>query len=117
MVRPEYTIDQCKDAAVMAGLTEPDGEEFFYHYDTQGWVLGNGQPIVRLGSALVRWKNQSAKKKKEKKIKMFPIMGKSCNKQLEDKITICRMPAVYVNEYGSHRCLEHAPENIREKYC
>ena len=28
------------------------GERFFYHYDAQGWVLGNGRPIQDWRSAL-----------------------------------------------------------------
>ncbi len=108
----EPTIDQCKDAAIMAGLTEADGEEFFYHYAAQGWVFGNGQPVKNISFALCKWKIRS-KKKEGKKEKLYHIRGKFCCKRG------CNMPAVYksIAGYEDHYCLTHAPAKIREKYC
>ena len=50
----------------------------------------------------------------DKKTKLYPIKGKSCGKQG------CSMPAVHKNingTYDSYRCLEHAPQKVREMYC
>ena len=105
-----YTLDNCKDAAVMGGLTEPDGEEFYNHYAAQGWLLGNGLPITNLQCALVRWRNNGKKKKVAKaKINLFPISGKNCN---------CGMPAVYKagGDYDNYYCLACAPQKIRDTY-
>jgi hypothetical protein len=62
----KYTLKECIDCAVISGLTEEQGEEFFNHYNGQGWLFGNQVPVTNLRSALARWKrNQHKHKKKE----------------------------------------------------
>ena len=50
------TLEQVKDAALLVGLSDEQAEQFFHHYNKQGWVLGNGQKITNLHSALNNWK-------------------------------------------------------------
>ena len=107
----EPTLDDCKNTALMGGLTDADGEEFFYHYAAQGWVFGNGQPVKNIAFALARWRINKKKRKVEdkKKTKLYPIKGKNC---------ACGIPAV-INVGGTYDrfiCLECAPAKIREKY-
>lgn len=52
-----YTEQQCKDVAVIVGLTEDDGTACFHYYNSQRWVKANGQPVGDLKSLLVNWKN------------------------------------------------------------
>jgi hypothetical protein len=54
-----YTIKQVQDAAYPVGVSDKQAQEFFDHYDSQGWVKGNGQKITNLRSALSSWKNKS----------------------------------------------------------
>ena len=56
-----FTIEHVKDAAITVGLTKEQAARFFHHYKSQGWLLGNGQPITDLASALVRWRNNEHK--------------------------------------------------------
>ncbi len=110
----EPTLDDCKNTALMGGLTDADGEEFFYHYAAQGWVFGNGQPVKNIAFALARWRINKKKRKVEdkKKTKLYPIKGKFCHKRGYG------MPAVWRSggDYPHHACLDHAPAKIREKY-
>jgi len=41
------------------GIDPDAAEEFFYHYDSQGWRRGSGQEISNIGSALKFWVKQS----------------------------------------------------------
>jgi len=58
-IRP--TLDNVKDKALLAGLTDQQAEQFYHHYNSQGWLKANGQPITDLVSALVRWKQNGFK--------------------------------------------------------
>lgn len=56
-VSVDWKLDDCRDAAVMVGMTEDAGERFFHHYVAQGWKWGNGELMTPpLQSALLRWK-------------------------------------------------------------
>jgi hypothetical protein len=54
-------LKEVEDAASRVGITEQDARQFFNHYNSQGWRLGNGRPITNLNSALMRWKNNPNK--------------------------------------------------------
>lgn len=56
-----YTLQQCLDIGIQAGVPEKRSKEFFNHYEAQGWVFGNGLPIVNLGAALAKWRNNQFK--------------------------------------------------------
>ena len=108
-----YTLDQCKQTATLVGMKESDGEDFYVQYASQDWKWGNGQPITQLPVALMRWKRNGLKMKKEdKKQKLFPIKGRICCK------TGCQLPAVYgpVGDYDNYYCENHMPQSVREKY-
>lgn len=51
-----WTLAECVAAAEAIGMPKAMVEAFFHHYNGQGWVKGNGQAIIRLGSALAQWK-------------------------------------------------------------
>lgn len=108
-----YTKQQIIDSAFTAGIAEDKALEFFYYYDAQGWVFGNGLPIVNLGSALVRWRNNQYRFDRKTKTKLFPIAGKTCS------MPRCKMPAVYKDtsgQYDSYKCRNHLPVSVREEY-
>jgi len=50
-----YTIEQVKNAAFLAGVTEQEAEQFYHHFNAQGWVRANGQAIHDLPSAIAYW--------------------------------------------------------------
>jgi len=52
-----YTLQQVLDAAPLVGVDEEKATNFYHHYNGQGWLFGNGQPITNLNSALNKWKN------------------------------------------------------------
>lgn len=56
-VSGKFTIDECRGKSLLVGITEQQAESFFHHYNAQGWISGNGVPIVDLASAMVKWKN------------------------------------------------------------
>jgi hypothetical protein len=64
-----FTLQAVKDAAYLAGITDEKAEQFFHHYNAQGWRLGNGQPITDLPSAIARWRNNGYKYDKPAKAK------------------------------------------------
>lgn len=110
----KFTKNQCIDTGITIGILEQQSEEFHIHYAGQGWVFGNGQPIVDLRAAMVRWRNNQYKfEKKGSKSKLFPIKGKICSKPG------CGMPAVYKDSsgtYDNYKCQEHMPDKVKEKY-
>jgi len=57
----QFTEKETMDAAFIVGMTEGDAEEFFNHYNAQGWVRGNGLPITNLVSAIKIWRNNMHK--------------------------------------------------------
>jgi hypothetical protein len=52
----QFTLEQCKAAALTIAMLPDMIQDFFDHYNRQGWVLANGRPIVNLASALAKWK-------------------------------------------------------------
>jgi hypothetical protein len=52
-----YTIEQVRNEFFKQGLTDSDAEKFFNHYESQGWVKGNGLPILKLAAQVTNWKN------------------------------------------------------------
>jgi len=56
-----YSEQECKDMGLLIGMSEGESTEFFLKYGTQGWLLGNGLPIVDLNLAMRQWKVRNQK--------------------------------------------------------
>lgn len=116
MTFKEPTLQEAKDAAFRVGIPDDKAEQFYHHYNAQGWLRANGLPVTNLESILVCWRNNQYKfeDKAKKKIGLFPIGGgRICNKKH------CKMPAVYKDTsgaYDSFYCEEHMPEQVKAKY-
>jgi len=52
----KYTLEQCKNAAFQNGLTDEDAEQYFNHFNSQGWKKRNDQPITNLQSHMAIWR-------------------------------------------------------------
>ncbi len=53
-----FTLKEVEDKAFICGVSQKDAEDFYHHYNSQGWLKGNGNPITNLRSQLIRWKRQ-----------------------------------------------------------
>lgn len=63
----EYERDEVVSICQMIGLTENEANAMFDHYNSQGWIRGNGQAVTNIHSLAARWKiNQQSNSKKEK---------------------------------------------------
>ena len=52
----QFTEQDCIDTGNIIGLTTRDSIEFYCQYGSQGWLKGNGMPIVDLSLAMRQWK-------------------------------------------------------------
>jgi len=52
----EYTIEQVNNEFFKQGLTDADAEKFFNHYKSQGWLKGNGLPVLDLAAQVTNWR-------------------------------------------------------------
>jgi hypothetical protein len=52
-----YTLDQVNQTGFKVGFTDDECEKFYNHYQSQGWVKGNGLPITDLASQMTNWRN------------------------------------------------------------
>ena len=50
-----YTEDECMDTGYTLGMKIREIIEFYTKYGSQGWLLGNGLPIVDLRLAMRQW--------------------------------------------------------------
>jgi len=109
----QYTLEEIQDFAVLSGFTPEKAEEFFHHYNAQGWLRANQLPITSIPSQLVNWRKNGYKfdkKKNGKKTKLFPN-GHNCCK--------CKMPAIYTDHSGAYDvfyCGECMPDKVKAKY-
>ena len=51
-----YTIEQVNNEFFKQGLTDADAEKFFNHYKSQGWLKGNGLPVLDLAAQVTNWR-------------------------------------------------------------
>lgn len=51
-----YTEQDCIDTGTLLGMTVKECAEFYVKYGSQGWLKGNGLPIVNLNLAMREWK-------------------------------------------------------------
>lgn len=56
-----YTLQQVIDTAILIGISEDKATAFYHHYNAQGWVRANSQPIADLQSQLINWRNNQYK--------------------------------------------------------
>ncbi len=52
------TEQQCRDQAVMIGMTEEWGSGYFRTYASQGWLKGNGVPITNVRLHMAKLRNE-----------------------------------------------------------
>lgn len=65
-------IETCKAEAVRLGMTDTDGEDFWHHYEGQGWVRSNGQKITNWQSVLKTWKRSRETRKQQERPRLRP---------------------------------------------
>ena len=53
----KFSIDECRGQALLVGITQEQAEQFYNHYNSQGWLKANKLPVVDLVSQMVTWKN------------------------------------------------------------
>lgn len=72
------TLQDCYNSSVLVGITDEQAKKFYEHYKPQGWIWGNGQPMVPpLQDCLVRWRNNGYKFEKPKqKESISEMLGK-----------------------------------------
>lgn len=109
-----FTEQLCKDIGITLGMPEDKALEFYHHYNRQGWVFGNGQPVKNLKSAMWYWQRKGYEfDSNGRKMKLLPIPSKVCSERG------CGLPAVYKDssgDYDRYKCSEHMPEKVKEKY-
>ena len=67
-------LEAAKDPSV--ALSAEEAKAFYDHYDKQGWVFGNGQPVKRLIPALRAWKKGNALNKRNNNYDQTHINGR-----------------------------------------
>jgi len=55
VVAQKYSEQDCLDTGNLIGMTIRDSIEFYVQYGSQGWVKGNGLPIIDLPLAMRQW--------------------------------------------------------------
>jgi len=55
------TLQDVMDIAPVIGIPDDKAQAWYEHFHPQGFVFGNGLPIVDLRGALVRWRNNQFK--------------------------------------------------------
>jgi hypothetical protein len=110
---PMFTEQECVDMGASMGMPYKQAIEFYLHYGKQGWLLGNGLPIVNLRLAMRNWqvKQQEKAEKRETqggdKITLYPLKPpKNCSEHG------CNVPAVHkvVGAYDFWYCKKHIPK-------
>lgn len=115
LAAPMFSEQECVDMGASVGLTYKQSIDFYLHYGKQGWLLGNGLPIVNLRLAMRSWQvNQQEKEEESKssKLRLFPLPGgKICSQ------SGCGMPAVLkvAGAYDFWYCPQHIPEKKKVK--
>lgn len=56
-----FGIEQVRNTGFKLGVPDDKAEGFYHHYNAQGWVFGNGQPVTDLISAMTKWRNKQYK--------------------------------------------------------
>ena len=119
----QWTEQQCRDQAVMIGLTEEWGSGYYNTYASQGWRKGNGVPITDVPLHMTKLRNSGhdyapQEKTKGKGLRKMPIlMGKVCAEKEGD--FLCGKPAVFYRGhigYPYHQCAKHISEETKQAF-
>lgn len=78
-----FTLQQVENAGFRAGVSDDECKIFFDHYNSQGWLKGNGLPITDLVSQITNWRNNGHKFPDKPKPKSPE--GKQMLQQWEDR--------------------------------
>lgn len=62
IVAQKFTEQDCIDTGNIIGMKLRDSIEFYVQYGSQGWVKGNGLPIIDLPLAMRQWKLRGDKR-------------------------------------------------------
>lgn len=52
----KFSIDECRGQALLVGITQEQAEQFYNHYNSQGWKKSNGLLVEDLASQMAVWK-------------------------------------------------------------
>jgi len=118
----QLTEQQCRDQAVMIGLTDDWGSAYYNTYASQGWCKGNGVPITDVRLHMVKLRNDGFEFSKktatnERRRKMPILMGKVCGEKENDRS--CGRPAVFYRAdltYPYHQCANHISEKVKQAF-
>lgn len=58
LVAPRFTLKDCLDTGPLVALTLEESTDYFHQYNSQGWLKGNGLPIINLQSSMYQWKKR-----------------------------------------------------------
>lgn len=81
-----FSENQCIDTGWAIGIPEEQCKNFFNHYNAQGWVFGNGQPVTNIRSAMVKWKNNQYRFDKTNKETFEEKLAKAGKKAQDGKL-------------------------------
>jgi len=108
---PNPTLQQVKDFAAINMIPEKVAKQYWMNFECQDWFRANNQKITKWQIHFKWWYEHGCWKSKDnKKQKLFPIKGKTCQ---------CGMPAVYKDtsgNYDSYKCQECMPAKVKAKY-
>ena len=58
IVPRSFTKKECMDVGITLSLTLEESTDYYHQYNSQGWLKGNGLPIVNLQSSMFQWKKR-----------------------------------------------------------
>lgn len=56
-----FTLQQVENEGFKVGISDSECKVFFDHYNSQGWLKGNGLLVTSLSSQLANWRNNGYK--------------------------------------------------------
>lgn len=56
-ISKNFTLQEVKDLAFAIGIPDDKAEDFYHHFNQQGWKRSNGLQMTDLKSALIYWRN------------------------------------------------------------
>lgn len=83
----QWSEAECKDAALLSGLTEEEGTLYYLRYESRGWKDGTGQPITNISThmrllkmtgGLPKLDHGNNSGQERPKLRLMPIRDKVC---------------------------------------
>ena len=65
LVAPRFSLKDCLDTGPTVALTLEESTDYFHQYNSQGWLKGNGLPIINLQSSMYQWSKRSRESRDE----------------------------------------------------